>query len=153
MRASDGTVPGIGKAIVRWLIWIVDSLPVFWLVGIITAATSTGHRRVGDMAANTLVVRADAAGRPIGTPGMANPAAAYGAPTSPSAYGATAVPAPTAKPGPQWDEARGTYIQWDPEVQSWMQWDDTTKQWGAIAVTPTPAPVPPPPPPPPPPPA
>jgi hypothetical protein len=156
VRATDGRVPGIGKAIVRWLLWIVDSLPIFWLVGIITAATSTGHRRVGDMAAGTLVVRADAAGRPIGAPGLSDPAATFGAPAGPSAYASTGMPAPTAKPGPQWDEARGTYIQWDPDLQAWVQWDDATKRWTAIAVAPAVPPPPtaaPPPPPPPPPPA
>lgn len=141
------------RVLVRWLLWIVDSLPAFGLVGLITAATTTGHRRVGDMVAKTHVVRASAVGTPIG---LAAPGApTFGAPGAPSAYGAAGMPAPTAKPGPQWDEARDTYIQWDPELQSWMQWDDTAKEWTAIAVAPAappPPPVAPPPPPPPPPP-
>ena len=41
--------------------------------------------------------------------------------------------APLADPGgPQWDEARGTYIQWDPAQGTWMQWDEGTKAWSRI---------------------
>ncbi len=31
--------------------------------------------------------------------------------------------------GPQWDEARGTYIQWDPVLKAWMQWDQPGGRW------------------------
>ena len=34
---------------------------------------------------------------------------------------------------PQWDEARGTYIQWDPAQGAWMQWNEGTKTWSRIA--------------------
>jgi uncharacterized RDD family membrane protein YckC len=61
---ADGAPPGIGRALIRWLLWIViDSFPYFipGLVGFVVALNSRGNQRVGDMAANTWVVRADAA--------------------------------------------------------------------------------------------
>lgn len=139
---EDGRPPGLGRAFVRWALWIVDGLPFAGLVGFITGLTTTGHRRVGDMVAKTFVVRSDAAGAPIVVPGL----------TAPPGSGAwtTAVPAPTAREGPQWDEARGTYIQWDPEQAAWMQWDDAGKAWNPIPVPAGQAsdgsPIPPPPP-------
>jgi uncharacterized RDD family membrane protein YckC len=141
---ADGSKPGLGRALVRWLcLLLVDSQPCgIPLVGFITGLTSTGHRRVGDMVAKTYVVRKSAAGSPIAVPGVS---VAPGAPLAPTAYapppsgtpwGAapssteTAThPAPTAKPGPQWDAARNTYIQWDPEAKLWMQWDETGQAW------------------------
>lgn len=147
---EDGRVPGIGRAFVRWLLLVVDMLPCIGLVGLITAGTSTGHRRVGDLAAKTYVVRAAAAGSPISLPGtLSAPVptgyAAGGWPQSPpppgtasapssagwAAPGASAPPAPTA-PAPQWDEARGTYIQWDPAQSRWLQWNEGTRTWDVI---------------------
>ena len=79
---EDGRAPGIGKALVRWLLLVVDALPYCVpILGFIVALTSTGHRRVGDMAAKTFVVAKDAAGRPVVVPGLpVPPGAAYGAP-------------------------------------------------------------------------
>jgi uncharacterized RDD family membrane protein YckC len=139
---ADGTPPGIGRAAARWVLWLIDMLPCLGLVGFITSLTTVGHRRVGDMAASTYVVRADTAGRPVGIPLSAavppspGPPGTTPWPTQPGAAPVAAppqFPAPTAKPGPQWDEARGTYIQWDPEQQAWVQWDDTAKAWGPIS--------------------
>ncbi len=114
---ADGRPAGIGRAALRTLLWIIDGLPVLGLVGFITALTTTGHRRVGDMVAKTFVVRAAAAGRPVVVPGFTAPGA---------------MPPPPAATGPQWDEGRGTYIQWDPAELAWMQWDDGSKTWKAI---------------------
>lgn len=148
---ADGRAIGLPRAALRWLLWIVDSLPFLWLVGLITSFTTVGHRRVGDMVAKSYVVRADAAGRPVEVPGHTV------APGAPVSYGtptwAAASTAPTAKPGPQWDEARGTYIQWDPEAQDWMRWDDAAKRWDPISATEPAITSPPPPPAPPAPPA
>jgi hypothetical protein len=133
---EDGSRPGLGRAAVRWLMWIVDGLPFLGLVAFITSLTTTGHRRVGDMVAKTFVVRAGAAGQPVLVPGI----------TAPPAIAAGGVAPPPSASGPQWDEARGTYIQWDPQLSLWVQWDEATEQWRAIAGQ---APPPPPPPPPP----
>ncbi|MEV8514103.1 RDD family protein [Dactylosporangium sp. NPDC051484] len=54
---STGTPPGIGKAIIRTLLRIIDGLFAY-LVGYIVVLCSRRRRRLGDMAARTLVVRA-----------------------------------------------------------------------------------------------
>jgi uncharacterized RDD family membrane protein YckC len=140
---DDGRPPGMLKALVRWLLWVVDGFPYFLpLVGFITALTTVGHRRVGDMAASTYVVRSSAAGRPVVVPGLTAPAPPQGyasgvpwattapAPAADVGWGAPPSPTPPpAPPGPQWDEARGTYIQWDPAQGAWLQWDEPTQAW------------------------
>ena len=57
------TGPGIGKATVRWLLWIVDGF-FFYLVAFITALASDKNQRVGDMVATTYVVKENDVGRP-----------------------------------------------------------------------------------------
>lgn len=58
MRIVDaqGHKPGLGKALVRNLLRIVDALPIAYLVGIIAVASSPTKQRVGDRAAGTFVV-------------------------------------------------------------------------------------------------
>lgn len=58
MRIVDaqGNKPGLGKALVRNLLRIIDMIPGFYLVGIIAVASSTTKQRVGDKAAGTFVV-------------------------------------------------------------------------------------------------
>jgi hypothetical protein len=144
---EDGQNAGLLKCLIRWLMWIVDGLPFAGLVGFIVGLTTTGHRRVGDMVAKTFVVRSTAAGHAVQIPGLT---------TAPGVTTADlgSIPAPpVAKHGPQWDDARGTYIQWDPEQQAWVQWDEAGRVWnrmpGQGGDEPPPAPPPPPPPPPP----
>jgi uncharacterized RDD family membrane protein YckC len=55
--------PGIGKAAVRWLLWIVDGF-AFYLVAFVSALASEKNQRVGDMVAKTYVVGQNDAGRP-----------------------------------------------------------------------------------------
>lgn len=51
---GDGRVPGVGRALVRSLVfWIGD---LGGLIGLPVAVFSKGHRRLGDMAAGTFVV-------------------------------------------------------------------------------------------------
>jgi hypothetical protein len=198
LRVVDqyGARCGIGKSLGRTLMWAVDAAP--WLVplvGPIAAFTSTGHRRVGDLAAGTYVVTSAAVGSPVmpgtaapppgqtpwgapppdwaavptgpptaptweastlpeledpaarwqppGDPGFApEPAPADGPPASPFvAPGADAPAPPTAPPAatprdelppPQWDTARGTYLQWEPNRQAWLQWDAAGERWKPI---------------------
>src|SRR5262245_20152577 len=83
--AEDGREPGIGRAIIRWLLFIVDDLCA-GLVGFIVALTSKGHRRVGDMAAKTFVVDRHYMDSPIVVPGMTTGYPGYpGYPGSPPA--------------------------------------------------------------------
>ncbi len=46
-----------GPALGRNLLRAVDGLPIFYLVGFIAAAATKQRQRIGDMAANTLVIR------------------------------------------------------------------------------------------------
>jgi uncharacterized RDD family membrane protein YckC len=65
---AAGEPPGVGRAFLRWFLFgVVDDFPYFipGLTGFIVALNSRGNQRVGDMAAGTWVVRADAAGRSI----------------------------------------------------------------------------------------
>ena len=57
--SDDGSQPSWGKVIGRTLLRIVDSLPAFYIVGLISvlATGKSGHKRVGDLAAGTRVVR------------------------------------------------------------------------------------------------
>jgi uncharacterized RDD family membrane protein YckC len=64
---GDGGVPGIGRAFVRELLWIIDGLPVLNLVGLVTALVSANNQRVGDMVAGTYVVDRNFAGA-LGAP-------------------------------------------------------------------------------------
>jgi uncharacterized RDD family membrane protein YckC len=56
---SAGAPPGIGRALVRALLWIADLFPYILpgLVGFVVARSSRGNQRIGDMAASTWVVR------------------------------------------------------------------------------------------------
>lgn len=53
---TDGSVPGVGKAIVRNLLRIVDGLPALSILGIVLIATSPDRARFGDRVAGTRVV-------------------------------------------------------------------------------------------------
>lgn len=103
---EDGRPPGIGKAIVRWVLLVVDWFP--WclpLLGFILVLSTNGHRRLGDMAAKTFVVSKADAGQPIVVQGIASPYAAAG-------YGGAAVP-----PGAGWGPppgAPGSGDAWGP---------------------------------------
>ncbi|MEA2352254.1 MAG: hypothetical protein QOJ14_668 [Thermoleophilaceae bacterium] len=134
---ADGQPPGIGRALIRALLWIVDDFPylILPLTGFIVALNSTGNRRVGDMAAGTWVVRADAAGQPVepllaqaapaavppgGPPGgWQQPATA--APPQPGGGGGWQPPAPAA-PSPAPTQPAGWYA--DPSGQARLRyWD------------------------------
>jgi uncharacterized RDD family membrane protein YckC len=64
---AKGEPPGVGRALLRQIAWIVDGFPYFiWgIVAFVTALSSRANQRVGDMAAGTYVVRSEVAGRPI----------------------------------------------------------------------------------------
>lgn len=143
----DGSIAGIGASFIRTFAWIIDALPCIPLVGMITMATSKGHRRVGDMAAGTFVVAANRVGQPIVLPGepgygrlpngafpgggpvgstpwqQASSAAGYGAGSS-SGYEADT---------PTWDAARNTYIKYDSAQSAWLELDTRTNEWGPIS--------------------
>ena len=76
----------------------------------------------------------DATGATTGWGQAVDPnASGWASPTSPQTT--PTAPTPTAAPAadtPQWDEARGTYIQWDPVQRAWMQWNEGVKTWSRI---------------------
>jgi uncharacterized RDD family membrane protein YckC len=136
---EDGSTAGIGWAALRWVLLLVDSACCF-LPGAVLVFSTKGHRRIGDMAASTFVVRRSDVGTPPVVPGVTG----YGAtvPGSMTGYapqapwGATApgtAPAPTPTgDGPAWDEARNTYIQYDRPRSQWVQWDEASSSWKPI---------------------
>jgi uncharacterized RDD family membrane protein YckC len=97
---SEGRPPGVGRAALRWILWIVDAFPYIipYLTGFITALTSQHNQRVGDMVAGTFVVDKNAAGSPAGQVGAVQlgggGAVPYGAPPPTGAPVASSAPAP-----------------------------------------------------------
>jgi uncharacterized RDD family membrane protein YckC len=150
---EQGGAPGLGKQFIRGVLWIVDGL-CNGLVALILILASKGHRRLGDMAAKTFVVRSSAKGSPIVVPGLTD--GSVGAPAMAGAYATTATPptsaytppapstmgttppmtapaptdpttpatAPTAGAAP---DASGP--QWDAARNAYIQWDPTSGRW------------------------
>jgi uncharacterized RDD family membrane protein YckC len=54
----EGDIPSVGPLLLRNIFRILDSLPVCYLVGLITVVLTEHHVRVGDIAAGTLLVMA-----------------------------------------------------------------------------------------------
>jgi len=52
----DGSAPSAGTLLLRNVFRVVDSMPVFYPVGLITVILTRDHVRLGDMAAGTLLV-------------------------------------------------------------------------------------------------
>ena len=96
---------GVGANLVRALVWMLDAFPYFLpgLGGVLMLATAK-NQRLGDLAAGTLVVRADSVGRPpvsVPSPATAPPAGAFS--PSPAATPVNAPPpsgAPVMSPPP-----------------------------------------------------
>lgn len=54
----NGSQPGLGAYLLRWLLRIVESVPFFWgIIPIITVAANGKGQRLGDIAAGTTVVK------------------------------------------------------------------------------------------------
>lgn len=56
---AEGGVPGLGPILVRNVLRIVDSLPAFYTLGFVACMVDGRARRLGDMAAGTLLVEAE----------------------------------------------------------------------------------------------
>lgn len=52
----EGATPGIGALLIRNVFRLIDSLPVFYCLGLAVALLSSQHVRIGDLAAGTLLV-------------------------------------------------------------------------------------------------
>jgi uncharacterized RDD family membrane protein YckC len=104
---GDGQVPGVGRATLRSILWIVDGL-LANLVGFVTALASRNNQRVGDMAASTFVVDKNFAGALTGAqPAAVAAGGGYGPPPS-------GAPAAT-PPAPQ--QQSGQAADWYPDPQ------------------------------------
>jgi len=113
VNQETGQRCGVVRAFLRTILLAIPDL--FGAVGIIVAASSTDHRRVGDMAASTLVVHKRALGQPLArtvygpaiySPGGVPGGAPGGAPMPPG-YGSAAPQSPwvgsgTAAPPTPW---------------------------------------------------
>ena len=145
---EQGQIPGVPKAIIRNLLYVVDALPylVPYIVGLVVALTTTGHRRVGDIAAKTYVVDRPWAGYPVPVAQATPYAEAYGAPTATQqpvsqqpaaqqpAVQQPAVQQPAVQQSAaQWDPQRNAWVQWDPTQQGWLQWSDAEQRWGPLS--------------------
>ena len=53
--ARDGSPPGVGALLTRNVFRLVDSLPLFYGVGLVATLVTKDHIRIGDMAAGTLL--------------------------------------------------------------------------------------------------
>jgi len=54
--ARDGGAPSAGALLVRNVFRLIDSLPMFYCVGVVATVISREHLRIGDMAAGTLLI-------------------------------------------------------------------------------------------------
>ena len=157
---GDGDRPGIGRALVRTIVLVIDAIPsyVVPLVGGFFVLVTRTNRRLGDLVGGTYVVHRSTVGSypdgsdvidPQGWPDDAEPlpvttleegealrvgdAAPDREPApAPAPAAAAAGPAPAGDRGPQWDPARNAYIQWDPRNRVWLQHDEATGTWGPI---------------------
>jgi uncharacterized RDD family membrane protein YckC len=67
---EDGSTCGIGPAVIRNVLRIVDALPFFYLIGLILISRSDKKQRLGDSIAKTVVVKSSRA-QPIAAPAPA----------------------------------------------------------------------------------
>lgn len=109
---ADGDRPGILRALLRTLCWVVDILPGIPLVAYGVAGQSHRHQRIGDHLARTYVVDKHAVGIAVGTPiELDDPFADHelvveAAPPPDDAEGDASIdPVPVSTPTPEPDEA------------------------------------------------
>jgi uncharacterized RDD family membrane protein YckC len=123
---QEGRPPGVLRAFLRYILWIVDAFPYIipYLVGFITALNGQRNQRVGDMAANTFVVDKSYEG-PVPTPEQLTGGAPQFAPTSGWSAPPTTGPAPL-PPLPQPQQQGAQQADWypDPHGQARLRyWD------------------------------
>ena len=114
---AQGERPGIGRTIVREILWIVD----FWVVALIAALASQNNQRLGDMVGGTYVVDGNYTGA-IGAAlsGVNAGQAAFAGP--PPSGAPLSAPPPPAQP--QQQEAQPANWYPDPHGQARLRyWD------------------------------
>lgn len=138
---EDGEILGFWRQALRTLLLLTVDGQFF--IGLILACITQGHRRLGDMAAKSYVVRKESVGTPIVVPpkpGAYLPPPGYGAPGygapgyGPPGYPAPPPPAPAASAdGPHWDREREAFIRYDRDRSEWLEWSDSHQTWGPIS--------------------
>ncbi len=164
VRQDSGQPLGFGKAIVRWLVSLFD-VGCCFLIGLITALATKGHRRLADMAASSVVVAKSSVGTPPryeGSPAAAPPmtwsppGSGFGPPAGPGGYGAPPAPgqwAPPVPPAGTWAPPAAPVDPWSqpvaPPADPWSQpispaapaWHEPAPPAAAAVPAPTPEPV------------
>lgn len=154
---EDSQLADFGRCAARSALWVVDAFPfIFPLVGLITGASTKGHRRVGDMVASTFVVKKELVGTGFAVPGVTGGAGGVAAPAPPPAsWGSpppaqsppgtfpspppvappVAAPTPAAAPStePQWNAEREAWVAWDASASRWMAFDAAAGTWVPIS--------------------
>ncbi len=121
---ADGRPPGVLRAFLRYILWVVDGFPYIipYLTGFIVALNSQRNQRVGDMAAGTFVIDKNAAQVPTAaaSPQFA-PTAGWSAPPA-----GAPVAAPPPQPVAQQQQQQQQKADWypDPHGQARLRyWD------------------------------
>ncbi len=130
----NGDDAGLARCLLRTVLLVVDAFACA-AIGLFTSFTSRGHRRVGDMVADTLVVsRRDQDALILARSGLTLPDRTTMAATSWASDHAPGTAANTgpdagAPASPTWDAVRDTYVHYDRERGIWLAWDDATNTW------------------------
>lgn len=53
----EGTTPGVGALLIRNIFRLIDALPIFYVVGLVSCVLTERHVRLGDLAAGTVMVQ------------------------------------------------------------------------------------------------
>lgn len=154
---KDGRTANVGWAALRWLVLLVDAFCCV-LPGLLLVFLTKGHRRLGDMAAGTFVVRKESVGTAPQVPGVTSPDAwpvvpqqGYGAapggwPAGPSAPGGpgaaggwsappstgqqgTWAPGGTGTPPAPGTTPTGEGPTWDAARNAYIQYDRDRSAW------------------------
>jgi hypothetical protein len=64
MRACAVRSPGVGALVIRNVFRLIDCLPIFYVVGLVTCMLTPRRVRLGDIVAGTVMVRTDAEAGP-----------------------------------------------------------------------------------------
>lgn len=56
---NDGITPGVGQLLIRNIFRLLDSIPLFYLFGLVACLMTQKHVRIGDLAAGTVLIYAD----------------------------------------------------------------------------------------------
>ncbi len=137
VRQDTGKALGFGWAFVRWIVSVVD-VGCCFLVGLIMALTVKGHRRLGDLAAGSVVVDKSSVGTIPSYPGhetampppMATPPPMGWSPASAAPWAPPAPAAPWAQPPTStapvdpWTPPAAPADSWTPPVAPTPSWDE-----------------------------